>query len=156
MISIQNWIKSAYVTIDIALLSFVWRVSPSVKEGKPPGSLVSQINYINIMIHMQCISVKNIISESLAIYVSTRHNIRNCVCLKNARKCLFLGRWTTYRGKRAVWVVRKDIKSDPLALLFNTEHHCGYRVVISFQEKPPIFGFAKNCRREMTAAFKVS
>ena len=38
--SIQNWNKSSYVTIGNALLSFVWRVSPSEKEGKPPGSLV--------------------------------------------------------------------------------------------------------------------
>ena len=41
--NIQNWIKSEYVTIGNALLSFVWRVSPSDKEGKPPGSLVSHV-----------------------------------------------------------------------------------------------------------------
>ena len=40
--NIQNWNMSAYVTyISNALLSFVWRVAPPIKEGKPPGSLVS-------------------------------------------------------------------------------------------------------------------
>ena len=39
--NIINWIKSEYVTfIGIALLSFVWRVSPSKMEGRPPGSVV--------------------------------------------------------------------------------------------------------------------
>ena len=34
--------KSEYVTyIGNALLSFVWRVSPSVNGGQPPGSMVS-------------------------------------------------------------------------------------------------------------------
>ena len=42
--NIPIWIKSEYVTyIGNALLSFVWRVSPSDKEGKPPGSLVSHV-----------------------------------------------------------------------------------------------------------------
>ena len=35
--NIINWIKSEYVTfIGNALLSFVWRVSPSKIEGRPP------------------------------------------------------------------------------------------------------------------------
>ena len=35
--NIINWIKSEYVTfIGIARLSFVWRVSPSKMEGRPP------------------------------------------------------------------------------------------------------------------------
>ncbi len=46
--SIPIWTKSEYVTIGIALLSFVRRVSPSEKsEGKPPCSVVSHAGSIS-------------------------------------------------------------------------------------------------------------
>ena len=52
--NIPIWIKSAYVTnIGNALLSFVWRVSPSEKEGKPPGFGFPCRNYSTSAINQQ-------------------------------------------------------------------------------------------------------
>ncbi len=80
--NIQNCIRSEYVIISNALLSFVWRVAPPIKEGSRLGSLVSHIYNISYLFLNNNSFIQNgthnIIQKVIILYIHFLYNITSC------------------------------------------------------------------------------